>query len=193
MKRTRDKEARARAVDPAKNIVYSGDGSTGAGGGGYIAPANLLDETAHDALDHTGLTGVPSISGLLDETAHDALDHTGLTGCGGALTVTNGKEVALTTTGATTIATRTPAEAVNVLIGIYFRVITATTTVTVALTYTDATGAQTNTLLNAQSCVVGSYSLPAMLINVTAAAITVSITAGTADQVFGSASILEVA
>jgi hypothetical protein len=66
----------------------------------------LLDETAHDLLDHTGLTGIPaaqiqsdwnqtnnalldyiknkptipSTSGLLDETAHDLLDHTGLTG-----------------------------------------------------------------------------------------------------------------
>jgi hypothetical protein len=69
--------------------------------------AGLLDETAHDALDHTGLTGVPdefdwdtsaatphrlvnhagipgvpSTTGLLDETAHDLLDHTGLTGVG---------------------------------------------------------------------------------------------------------------
>jgi hypothetical protein len=40
----------------------------------------LLNETAHDLLDHTGLTGVPSITGLLNETAHDLLDHTGLTG-----------------------------------------------------------------------------------------------------------------
>lgn len=42
--------------------------------------AGLLDETAHDQLDHSGLTGIPSIAGLLDETAHDLLDHTGLTG-----------------------------------------------------------------------------------------------------------------
>jgi hypothetical protein len=39
-----------------------------------------LTEAQHDALDHTGLTGIPSISGLLDETAHDGLDHSGLTG-----------------------------------------------------------------------------------------------------------------
>lgn len=42
-----------------------------------------LTETQHDLLDHTGLTGIPSITGLLDETAHDVLDHTGLTGVGG--------------------------------------------------------------------------------------------------------------
>lgn len=39
-----------------------------------------LNETRHDLLDHSGLTGIPSITGLLDEIAHDALDHTGLTG-----------------------------------------------------------------------------------------------------------------
>jgi hypothetical protein len=81
LKRKRDAEARARASDPAKNIIYTGDGSSGAGGTGYTPnPSILLDETAHDALDHTGLTGVPSIAGLLDEAAHDALDHTGLAG-----------------------------------------------------------------------------------------------------------------
>lgn len=47
-----------------------------------VSISGLLDETAHDLLDHTGLTGIPSISGLLDETAHDLLDHTGLTGVG---------------------------------------------------------------------------------------------------------------
>lgn len=47
-----------------------------------LSPGGGLDETAHDLLDHSGLTGIPSISGLLDETAHDALDHTGLTGVG---------------------------------------------------------------------------------------------------------------
>jgi len=76
LKRKRDAEARLRQTDPAKSVIYSGDGSTGAGGGGYVVPADLLNETAHDALDHTGLTGI------MDETAHDALDHTGLTGVG---------------------------------------------------------------------------------------------------------------
>lgn len=106
--------------------------------------------------------------------------------------LTNGKEVELDSTSETTVATRTPAAAANVMVGIYFRVITATTNVTVKVTYTDATGAQTNTLLNAQACAVGSYSLPMLMINATAAAIDVKITAGTADQVFGSATIMEV-
>jgi len=58
LKRKRDAEARLRQTDPNKGIIYTGDGSTGAGGGGYVVPADLLDEAAHDALDHTGLTGV---------------------------------------------------------------------------------------------------------------------------------------
>lgn len=58
LKRKRDAEARLRQTDPAKSIIYSGDGSTGAGGGGYVVPADLLNEAAHDALDHAGLTGV---------------------------------------------------------------------------------------------------------------------------------------
>lgn len=41
--------------------------------------AQYLNQTRHDALDHSTLTGV---SGKLDETAHDLLDHTGLTGVG---------------------------------------------------------------------------------------------------------------
>ena len=106
--------------------------------------------------------------------------------------VTNGKEVALDSVNETTIATRTPAAAANVMVGIYFRVITDTTNVTVKVTYTDATGAQTNTLLDTQACAVGSYSLPMLMFNATAAPITVSITAGTANQVYGSATIMEV-
>jgi hypothetical protein len=47
---------------------------------GIPSISGLLDETAHDLLDHGGLTGIPSVAGLLDETAHDLLDHTGLTG-----------------------------------------------------------------------------------------------------------------
>ena len=41
---------------------------------GVPSIVGLLDEAAHDNLNHTGITGT------LDETAHDALDHTGLTG-----------------------------------------------------------------------------------------------------------------
>ena len=74
LKRKRDAEARLRQTDPNKGIIYSGDGSTGGGGTGYISPSNALTHTTHDALDHSGLTGI------IGEAAHDTWDHTGLTG-----------------------------------------------------------------------------------------------------------------
>ncbi len=105
----------------------------------------------------------------------------------------NTTEQELTTTTATTIATFTPTVAGNFKIGAYFRVVTAATTVTLSVTYTDATGAQTITLLNAISEAVGSYTFNDFTINSAAsAAITVSMTAGTANQVFASATIIGV-
>ena len=56
--------------------------------GQVLTLADVLTPTEHDARDHTGVTGVPSIAGLLDETAHDARDHTGITGCGGGAALT---------------------------------------------------------------------------------------------------------
>lgn len=50
---------------------------------GIPSITGLLNETSHDLLNHSGLTGIPDTTGLLNETSHDLLDHTGLTGCGG--------------------------------------------------------------------------------------------------------------
>jgi hypothetical protein len=99
-------------------------------------------------------------------------------------------EVECTTTGATQIVTYTPSGDGNFHISVYFRVVTATTVVTITVTWTDATGSQTMTLINAVSCATGSYSLTDFMINAEADAITVSMTAGTSNQVYGSASIL---
>ena len=56
------------------------DGGTGASDAATArSNLNALDETAHDALDHTGLTGV----GDLTTIAHASLDHTGIMGVGG--------------------------------------------------------------------------------------------------------------
>ena len=101
------------------------------------------------------------------------------------------REVAIGT-GATTVVTYTPGSAGEYLISIYFRVITATTNVTVTVTWTDATGAQTVTLLSVVSETTGSYSLVSFMVDSTAAAITVAMTAGTVSQVLGSASIRNV-
>ena len=99
-------------------------------------------------------------------------------------------EVELTALTATNVVTYTPTGAGNFRIGIYFRVVTATTTVTLTVTWTDVTGAQTLTLLNGVSEVTGSYALAEFMVNSAAAtAITVTFTVGTVNQVYASASI----
>lgn len=102
------------------------------------------------------------------------------------------KELELTTTSSTSVVTYTPSAAGNFEIGCYFRVVTATTNVTITVTWTDVTGAQTLTLLNVVSEVVGSYAMTKFMIDsVASSAITVSFTAGTANQVYASASIVQ--
>lgn len=98
----------------------------------------------------------------------------------------------VTTTSATSIVTLTPPATGNYEIRIYYRVVTASTTVTITVTWTDPSGAQTLTLVNAVNTAVGSYVLAPTFINATAAAITVTATAGTANQLFVSADIQSV-
>lgn len=103
------------------------------------------------------------------------------------------REVLLSSTSATTVASYTPAANGNFLVAVYFRVVTAATAVTVQITYSDAAGAQTMTLLNGVSEAVGSYSLPIAFISATTASpINVVVTAGTANQVYASAAIVGV-
>ena len=99
----------------------------------------------------------------------------------------------LTTTAATVVASFTPFAQANFMVGVYFRVVTAATTVTLSITYTDGSGAQTITIVNAVSEAVGSYNFAPIYINATtASAISVSATAGTANQVFVSSDIVAV-
>jgi len=114
-------------------------------------------------------------------------------GSGGSSTVTdqaNAKDVLLTSTSATTIATFTPGANGNFIIFIYHRVVTATTTTTITVSWSDNTGSQSQTVINAQSNAVGSYITAPIYINSTTSAITVSATAGTANQLFVSANIV---
>ena len=99
-------------------------------------------------------------------------------------------ETELTTTSATSITSFTPSATGFFLVMIYFRVVTAATTVTVSITYNDVTGAQTLTPVNAVSEPVGSYTNMVSICATSAAAITVNVTAGTANQVYASAAIV---
>jgi hypothetical protein len=103
------------------------------------------------------------------------------------------KELLVNTTSAKQIASFTPTVSSNFLVGIYFRVVTSPVNLTILVTYTDVSGAQTNTLHNVQAFAVGSWSLMPLFINASSgAAITVTITASIANQVFVSSSIVEV-
>lgn len=100
------------------------------------------------------------------------------------------QDVKLTTTLPIGVVTYTPGVDRNFLVAIYLRVVNATTNVTVSIGYVSKGGSQTNTLLNVQSCTVGEYSLIPVTINATAwSPITVTVTSGTANNLYVSASI----
>jgi hypothetical protein len=104
-------------------------------------------------------------------------------------------DVLLTTTAATVIAKYRPSVQANFTVYVFYRVITASTVVTITVTYFDGAGtAQTLTLVNGTQP-VGNYILPVSLVNAVGSDegkyIKVNATAGTANQVFVSSSIME--
>lgn len=105
---------------------------------------------------------------------------------------TNVTERLNTTTGAEDVLAIANPQPGNWLIGCTFRVVTASTTVAIVATWKDANNAtQTATLQASASKAVGTYTLPAILINtdaIVAGSLKVTATAGTANQLFVSAS-----
>lgn len=100
------------------------------------------------------------------------------------------QETEITGTSAQNVLTYTPKANHNFELGLSFRVVTGTTTVTIQVTYTDAGGNESYYVLNAQSCAVGNYSCVPFSFNATTGgAITVSVTVGTANQVYVSGSL----
>jgi hypothetical protein len=99
----------------------------------------------------------------------------------------------LTTISATDVATLTPWGRGQYLVSVSYRVVTVVTDVTVAVSFTNDAGAQTKTLLATTSKAVGTYTdlIPILVEALSSAAVKVTVTAGTADQVFMSASITE--
>jgi hypothetical protein len=99
-------------------------------------------------------------------------------------------ETKITSTSATNILAYTPSTQGNFEIKAYLRVVTAPTTVTVTATYTDASGAQTVALVPTQKVLIGSGMIPMYFLNSVAnQPITLTITAGTANQVYVSSTI----
>lgn len=99
--------------------------------------------------------------------------------------VARNRQTLLTTTAATTLATFTPQVSGLYLVGVAGTVQTAATDLTVAVTYTDPTTGQaaTLTLASGTSVAVGPVSLVGMLAAQGGAAVAISATAGTANQV----------
>lgn len=103
----------------------------------------------------------------------------------------NASDTLLTNTSPTDVLDYTTIAAGNFLVAVYLRVVTGTTNVTVNCTYTDQTGAQTQVLVPAATpTVVGSYPIVPVYINAAnATSIKVTATAGTANQLYVSATI----
>lgn len=106
--------------------------------------------------------------------------------------VANVSNLELTSTSATTIVSYTPSSQGNYLVMVYYSVITASTDLTLTLTWTDSTGSQSYTWVNGTSQAVGSYNVLPVFINSIASVITVTATAGTANQVYISGSIIQI-
>lgn len=163
-------------------------GGADASGLEWSAPATV--PTASSTVTGPDAYGASAVVGTGTTYARSDHNH-GLPAAPAAAALATAKEIAVGT-GSTTIVTLAPATAGNYHIGIYFRVITATTNVTITVTWTDVTGAQTLTLLSVVAETVGSYTLTDFMIDsVITSAITVSMTAGTVSQVLASASILQ--
>ena len=112
--------------------------------------------------------------------------------CTGDVLATAGSasETLLTTTNPTNIVTFTPAAAGNYNCNLYARIITGSTVITAVVTWTDVTGAQTYTWLTGSTQSTGSYVFMPVFINSAASqAITITVTAGTANQIYATAAI----
>lgn len=100
------------------------------------------------------------------------------------------QDVQLTGTAVTTVTSYTPTAQGNFEVGVYIRVVTAATNVTINITYNSASGAQAYQMLPTTSLPVGDHMFVMPFFNaLITAAITVQVTAGTASQVYVSASI----
>lgn len=106
--------------------------------------------------------------------------------------VANVSNSELTSTSATTILSYTPSSQGNYMVMVYYSVITAATDLTLTLSWTDSTGSQTYTWVNGTSQAIGSYNVLPVFINSIASEINITATAGTANQVYISGSIIQI-
>jgi hypothetical protein len=157
--------------------------------------ANIVGGGGTSAADFSGGSGVfktTTGAATYGGSSNTFTNSITVTGSPVALVRGNASETQLTGTSATDILDYTTAAAGNFMVGVYYRVVTGTTNVGIDLTFTDQTGAQTQVLVPAAtSTAVGSYSVTPVYINAANAThIKVTATAGTANRVYVSATIM---
>lgn len=107
--------------------------------------------------------------------------------------VANTYNLLLTTTDITTVASVTPNSNGNFVCHMYYIVTIAPTDVTIEIDWSDSIGAQTLSVLPTTLRAIGSYSVASVYIQATTGAdILIKFTAGTANQVYVSSTIVSV-
>lgn len=165
-----------------------------------ITTDSAVYKVVHSGTYITAGTGLSSTSGTNSQTL--ALNPAGATLGGVTLPPSAGtptnpvavyravsvKDMTITSTSSTTVLSYTPAATGQFKVSGYLRVANAATIVTVTLTYTSPSGSQTITLVPQYTLAVGDYTITATTFEATTAGpITLSVTAGTANNVTVSA------
>jgi hypothetical protein len=110
----------------------------------------------------------------------------------GDTTVASASDTQLTTTSSTNVINYTPASNGNYLVFIYYRITNATTTISLTATWTDNSGSQTYTFLSTESQIVQSYAVLPLMVNAnTGGNIIVAAQAGTANNIYISATVVK--
>ncbi len=150
--------------------------------------------------DGSGLTGIVSASEIAQPNGIASLDATGnvpSSQLGNAShAVASTRNTLITSTSATNVVTYTPTASGIFRVCVYLRIITATTNITLTTSYVDSGGTQSYTppALDNQPISVGSHSVIDYTFEaVSGNTIALSITSSSANQVYVTAAIEEVA
>lgn len=180
------------------NVAGTGIGVSAATGAVTISNTGVTSLVAGTAISVSGATGAVTVNntGVTSAVAGTGISVSGATGAVTFSTSSvvplrqaNASDSQLTTTSATDVISFTPGSQGNFIVYVSWRVITATTNLGINVTWTDGTGAQTQTVLSAATPqATGTYPAVPVYINAkSTGAVKVTATAGTANQVFVSA------
>lgn len=175
----------------ADGVVHSDIGS-------QLTQAEYHNEGSHDLSGGSSFPGGPSVKDLYYRSDENKwyIYSTSWTELTHPTARDTQKNLLLTTTSETEVCAFTVDAVDRIMrVAVFFRVITATTTVTVKIYYTNVVASSvTATLVDADSLVVGDYTYAPLIFEVDASTeISLKITAGTANQVYATGTIEEIA